>query len=86
MLNIYMPPEIINKILSYRIPHPINNLICCKFCYEFYDLQIFHNDISGSNYVYINTNEKTSLQKRQRVKPAGFHIICSDCIRDESKG
>ena len=26
-----MSPEIINKILSYRIPHPINNLICCKF-------------------------------------------------------
>ena len=77
-----MPPEIINKILSYRILFIHLNLL--KF--NFYDLQIFHNDISGSNYVYINTNEKTSLQKRQRVKPAGFHIICSDCIRDESKG
>ena len=80
-----IPLEIINKILSYRIPHPIHNLIFCKNCYEIYDVQIFHNDISGSGYVYINTNNKTSSQKRQRKKPAGFHIICSDCIHDECK-
>jgi predicted metal-binding protein len=91
-MTIYIPTELVNKILTYRNSHPIHNLICCKYCKSVENdwwnyLQIFHNDTSECDY-YVNTTNKTSDQKRKRdlnIKPAGFHIICSDCIYDNRK-
>ena len=53
----YIPNELINYILSFRIIHPVAKLFCCHKCDDINYLRIIKTKIICDNCIYYDNKE-----------------------------